>query len=492
MKLTDEQIAVVDACKDGRALVVEAGAGTGKTSTLRAAASAMAGRRILYLAYNKTTQLSAQRSFPRNVTAKTAHSLAHKALRDGHKKRLEKDPRVPLAILAARFGVDSPFKLDEDAPLTPAAMASMALATVERYCNSADDDLDGRHLRVPPRMRKHLEALAPEILPVARKMWADLVDPNGEKAKFDHPHYLKMWALTRPSLPYDVVQLDEAQDTNPVLAQVVLDSSAQKIAIGDGAQQLYAWRGAVDALRDWPGERLLLTQSWRYGQAIAERANLFLEALGSDLRVTGSPHIQSVVGPLADADATLCRSNAGTVVELIRMLEEGKSPSIQGGVDGMQRLARAAQRLQAGQPVEHPELVLFSSWDELRDYADSEVGTDLRSFVKLVDELGAERVIKELDRASAGDGTNVLSTVHKSKGLEYPSVRIAGDFEVPGSEGGEMAFTPIRPPEAMIAYVAVTRAQHRLDDYGLGWIDEYMPEHRQQIAQSRHRHKGWR
>jgi superfamily II DNA or RNA helicase len=72
---TAEQQAAVDAFTTGGTVVVHAGAGTGKTSTLRLLSAARSTAKGLYLAYNKAIQTEAERSFPRNVDCRTAHSL---------------------------------------------------------------------------------------------------------------------------------------------------------------------------------------------------------------------------------------------------------------------------------------------------------------------------------------------------------------------------------------------------------------------------------
>lgn len=53
-------------------------AGTGKTSTLVWYAEQRPDLRFLYVAFNKSVAKEAERRFPRNVSCKTAHSLAFK------------------------------------------------------------------------------------------------------------------------------------------------------------------------------------------------------------------------------------------------------------------------------------------------------------------------------------------------------------------------------------------------------------------------------
>jgi hypothetical protein len=61
---TGEQQAVIDASQSGADLVIEAGAGTGKTSTLRLVAATQPRRRGVYVAYNKAIASDAKRSSP--------------------------------------------------------------------------------------------------------------------------------------------------------------------------------------------------------------------------------------------------------------------------------------------------------------------------------------------------------------------------------------------------------------------------------------------
>jgi hypothetical protein len=72
-----EQDAALDAFRSGDDLVLQAGAGTGKTTTLTMLGSATRwqGR---YLAFNRSIAREAQRRFLGNVVCSTAHSLAFK------------------------------------------------------------------------------------------------------------------------------------------------------------------------------------------------------------------------------------------------------------------------------------------------------------------------------------------------------------------------------------------------------------------------------
>jgi superfamily I DNA/RNA helicase len=80
-------------------------------------------------------------------------------------------------------------------------------------------------------------------------------------------------------------------------------------------------------------------------------------------------------------------------------------------------------------------------------------------------------VIDIMDRLSPEEAAEVVvSTAHKAKGREWPAVRIAADFPEPRcSHNGQP--TQVPRADAMLAYVAVTRARHILDPQGLAWVD---------------------
>src|SRR6516225_8095891 len=86
-KPTAEQQAIIDAAISGGNLVIQAGAGTGKTSTLEMIARVLT-KKAIYIAYNKSIATEAATRFPDHVTCKTSHSLAFGAVGRKYAKRL--------------------------------------------------------------------------------------------------------------------------------------------------------------------------------------------------------------------------------------------------------------------------------------------------------------------------------------------------------------------------------------------------------------------
>ena len=471
---TEEQCAARDTFAAGHSFVLEAGAGTGKTSTLKLLAETAPDRKGLYVAFNRAIAQEAQAKFPANVTVKTIHALAMHGTGFAFKDRLNK-PTVPLYLAANRLGIFGDFTPTADRRLRPTTQAGLAMRTVRRFCASSDDTIKKRHVPHTPGLSgSQQRTVAKLIVPLAKKVWADVSDPLADNFRFEHDHYLKVWALSHPIWNADFVLYDEAQDANPVVSAMVADQlqgGRQLVAVGDSAQGIYGWRGAVDAMESFDVDITLpLSQSFRFGEQIAEEANVWLELLKSDMRLTGRPDLDSrAVLTVPQPDAVLCRTNGAAVAELFAALDESVRVGLVGGGNDLLAVARAALDLKAGNPTEHEEFALFASWDEVRDYADSGDDPHLAVLVKVIESHGPPAIIAAIQAAAHEQSADrTLSTLHKAKGREWGTVRLAGDFSMPRVDEDGKEVLPSRD-ELMVSYVAVTRAMHTLGIGNLGW-----------------------
>jgi hypothetical protein len=473
---TDEQTAAADAFSAGDHLVLQAGAGTGKTTTLTMLAAATP-RRGRYLAFNKSIAQAAAAVFPRTVACKTAHSLAFAAVGHRYGDRLNA-PRVPSWKQGQHLDLIQPVTVGGRTIPQP-ILASVMLRTVTTFCHSADATLQTHHvphLRGLETPERHSH-LAEAVLPYAQKAWADLQHPDAGVVRFTHDHYLKIWALSEPVIDADYLLLDEAQDTNPVLEEVFTRQRdhAQLVMVGDSAQAIYGWRGAKDVMTDFKGTALTLSRSFRFGPALAEEANRWLALVDAPIRLTGTDAIPTRIGPLEHPEAILCRTNVGTMIEIMNLLPTSRRVALAGGAEPLRALARAAHDLQHGRRTTHPELLLFERWGDLKEYAEHDpAGGDLAPLVEVVEQHGTQAILAAVDQLVPEQYADVtVSTAHKAKGREWATVRISADF-IPEDTGemdedGRPTTASIDPDEARLAYVAVTRARHHLDIGGLAW-----------------------
>ncbi|MFD6432078.1 UvrD-helicase domain-containing protein [Streptomyces venezuelae] len=478
---TDEQAHAADTFRAGHHLVLQAGAGTGKTSTLGLLASSTR-RRGRYLAFNKDIARDAATRFPRTMLCKTAHATAYAALGHRYTNRLN-SPRQPAWKTGQALGITRPLRIG-DHEIGPRALSHTVLRTVTRYCYSADSTLAHHHV---PHMRgldaadDHAQ-LVGQVMPFALKAWTDLHNPERGVVRFEHDHYLKMWALTGPRLEADFLFLDEAQDTNPVLEEVFAAQRghAQLVMVGDSAQAIYGWRGARDVMNGFDATPLTLTRSFRFGPLIADEANRWLILADAPIRLTGTEAIATDVGVLNRPDAVLCRTNIGAMAEVMRLLGAGHRVALTRGRQQLAALALAARDLKDGRRTSHPELVLFTSWGELQDYAAYDpAGRDVQPFVDLVDTHGPDAILAAVDQLTDEEHADVtVSTAHTAKGREWPTVQIGNDFPPPKDTDqhdaqGRPIPEPVSDTDARLAYVAVTRARRQLDLGGLSWINTH-------------------
>lgn len=471
---TDEQAHALELFGTGAGLAIEAGAGTGKTSTLTLLARST-NRGGQYVAFNKAIVTDAAAKMPGTVAASTAHSLAYRAVGKDYARRL-RGGRMRSDQIARHLGVD-PFVVSygtERKVLQPGYMGSLVMRAVGRFCQTTDEApnrshvpyIDGIDLPRPDGRRTYTnnDEVAAILEPHLRRAWADLCRTEG-RLPFRHDHYLKLWALSHPRINADFILFDEAQDANPVLVGVMAEQThAQLVFVGDSNQAIYEFTGAVNALATVPADqRAYLSQSFRFGPAVAEVANRMLDKLDAELRLRGTDAVASVVDAVADPDAVLCRTNATAVERVLAVQAEGRKVHLVGGGAEVVDFAKAAQDLMDRGHTNHPELACFRSWNEVDDYVRSDPqGSELRLMANLVNDYTVPTILGALERMIPESAAEVIvSTAHKAKGREWDSVQIAGDFPTGKAKDGTPQ--PIAPSEYRLMYVAATRARRELD-----------------------------
>jgi superfamily I DNA/RNA helicase len=491
MKLTPEQAAARDEFAAGKNLVVQAGAGSGKSSTLREAAKAVPRRQGRVLMFNSANAKEAKRTFPPNVRCSTIHGQAWHIGR-----KYDEYNRVPLVrqdgarggarrqpgwMVADILRITHKIECDK-VPIEPRTLGRLAIETVDRWCLGIDPEITTEHVPWQRTMTPEGNAeLAEHVVRWARKAWQDIMDLSHGQLNCKHDHYLRMWWNTgRAYMKTDFIMLDEAQDSNKLAAAIVQrQTHAQLIAVGDSAQAISSWRGATDALETWPADvTLWLTQSFRFGERVAEWANMMLSLIGAPLRLRGTPSIASTVGPLDLPRAVLCRTNAGAVSAAIKALDAGRKAALANGGTAIREFAEAAAALQAGERTAHPDLFAFPDWPAVQKYVDEDpAGGDLAALVRLAEEHGPAELVTLVDSLTAErDAEVTMSTVHGAKGLEWDSVLVGDDFAAPGwreDEDGQARRKPVETEAGRLMYVAMTRPRLRLGPGGLGWVPEW-------------------
>lgn len=451
--LTAEQKSIVrKTVQPGEILKIIAFAGTGKTTTLASYALNRPNQHFLYIAFNKSMQLDAQQKFPSNVTCRTVHALAFPRFGSNYQHKLN-NPRVHQVSDA--LGIATYYD------------AKAVLDTATNYIISADRELSKQHL---PGDRRDSSS-AGSTIDQAALLWQLMQDTDDSRIPMPHDGYLKLFQLSDPQLNYDALLLDEAQDTNPVTAALVQQQNCARILVGDPYQQIYGFRGAVDAMQHVESDNIsYLTNSFRFNQHIADVANLILQAFKDEshvIRGVGNHgSLQSVNIPYT----MIARTNAGLFDEAVSHYRR-HSIAILGLRDKPFRQIEDAYYLHEDnhQYIRDPFLKKFDSYEVMKEYAKSVDDFELLSLCKVIDNYEGVDIPSMLDRIrekTVNDPSKadvILTTTHKAKGLEFDHVKLADDF-VPLIDNDEPKdVEKVDSEEINLIYVALTRTKKQLE-----------------------------
>lgn len=470
---TAEQSLIIEKSRSFKSASVQAGAGCGKTFSIIGVIQNNPNSRCLYLAFNKAMAQEAQQKFRKhklsNAKAMTGHGLAFRSLGSQYSHKLNERPVG--SMLAEAIGC-VPFELD-DMYLSASDVAIEAFSWVTKFQHSADPTLGPKSIPnhfagLFGRDESVLKSGILHLMPVAREIWKRMSDPD-DPLPCTPDTVLKMFQLSRPKLNSDLLLVDESQDSNPVLIDLVeMQSHARKLWVGDPMQQLYSFRNAVNAFEHIDTQaHFSLTQSFRFGPAIADLGTEVIQCFyqRSDWRLHGLEVLDSRVSFGRDRgafefDAVLYRNNADLLADLISCEEQGIRAYVNGGIQDEYYLILGILQLMSGKRSTIKELRSFRTFKEFYRYVESPLGSDMKKLLLLiVTHIGEDSVVVEdkTRKRSAGqqqalgrsgishmleilrsvskrkprEAEIVLSTAHKAKGDEWPSVRLADGFKNP-------------------------------------------------------------
>lgn len=459
-QLTPEQQLVV--ASKAKLLAVDAFAGTGKTSTLVAYAEARPRARILYIAFNKSVATEAKERFPSNVECRTTHSLAYGSV--GKK-------------FADKLGNAQPYAVAQVLNCTP-KRAKQVLETLSAWLCSADPEITVDHVNRDDIDKEMEVGLLVEL---ASRVWEEMQNPRSP-LKMPHDGYLKLWALSKPRLSFDIILLDEAQDTNPLTLELVMaQKHATIVLVGDRHQGIYGFRKAMNAMEHVQAdERVALTRSFRFGQSIADVATLVLNRFKKESRcIEGRADIP--VNWFVDTSKHHCvlsRTNAelfAAGANFIRARRHGAAVHFIGGFDSyLFGKVLDAYFLWADERarIKDPSIARFMSFSKFKEYGSEAGDAEVKALVRTVETYRTEvpeiyNALKAAETPIQDRAAVTLATAHRAKGLEFDQVYMTDDFiELPPAPDDDLE-------EINLLYVGFTRAIRavRLPASLSGWLE---------------------
>lgn len=476
-----QQQACIDAVQSSDFLKIDAVAGSGKTSTL-VMISEVVKTPSLYCAFNKVTALEAEAKFGKHVVCQTTHSLAYAKFGARLRNKLIRPQGAYINVAYTGGEIGRYFKMFSG-PLTKPQLGLFVKKTVERYEQSSDLTIDRKHVvthDITDAVTKAMSAAKLSnmtkpliastinlVLNTAKALWAARINP-ASVVMASHDTYLKLFQLSKPKLGFDVVYLDEAADTTPCVLDIVMSQceTSKVILVGDDRQSIYQWRGAVNAMTTIGGLTLPLSQSFRYGPAIAEVA---MAVLAGTTKVVGHANIASVAGvnviDITKPYTRLFRTNAALLTEAVYALTKNEKISIEIDTKDFIKLLSSAMALFADNmlAVKHERIIPFANWTDLVE--EGKYDNELARVAKLVKENKAQTIIKVLSNYRPIANPHVImTTAHKSKGREWYQVKLENDFPSHFKmRDNNLVWEGIPVAEQNLLYVAATRASHFLE-----------------------------
>ena len=461
--------------------VVKAVAGSGKTFTvIEAVKKIPPTASVVMLAFNRRAADDLKSTAPDHADARTFHSLGYGALRASIGKLVVCEDKVRRlcreTLDEVRFYRYAPF-VQKLVSFAKAAGVGVLVDDEESFWTAVVDHHD-LTLDDP-------EATEPEGIQIARAILRKSTQ-QAERSRivdFDDQLYLPvLWRLSPKR--YDWVFVDEAQDTNPVrqeLARKALRRGGRLVAVGDPNQAIYGFTGAsTDAMdhleREFDAEIFPLSVNYRCCRAAIELAQTLVPEIqahdgapeGTVVRLENDAEkLDAALRELGPKDAVLCRFTAPLVTTAYKLIGQGIGCRILGREIGegllnlvkkmraesleelysslqdhlsIERTRLLAREQEArAQSIEDRITCLFTIMDQL---------TDLKELTPAIERLFTD-----------SNGVLTLSTVHKAKGGEWPTVLLLAASR----STAKMARKRWQQTqETNIRYVAYTRAKERL------------------------------
>ena len=479
---TAEQIAIHDRIEAARnkersgSFAIDAKAGSGKTTTAVACANVFPKRSAM-VAFNKAIADELVAKLQGSVSASTFHSLGLRQLRERNSAARPDSYKMVNIIrndlkfghgyhpytdtiecmFANGVGIDNVMELYDRKTIIEAVGISDALVP-------QDLDID----IFVDRVRSVLE----------------LTLANQNKISFPEMLWLPLrlqkenkWNMQE----YSYMFIDEAQDVSPIRWMLAKAVSKYQVPIGDPFQAIYGFAGAMSGafqhmINDGNMDVLTLSTSWRCSKAVIEEAQRLIgdvifaspNAKEGSVRELDAP---MVIGMIHDWERNsgeshmiCCRTNAPLFKIAMRWIKESKPFELRN--DMAERLLKLVKRLSEGAKT----FIMFEAnlleWKEEQEeiYADAKgvlrriqeqyecILTVMKQSMDIADMcLNFEYIVN----SKSGP---ILSTIHKTKGLEFDHVYLFRPDLLPAPWVDENDLEAMQQ-EKNLEYVAVTRAK---------------------------------
>lgn len=472
---TEEQSVILAAERETRDnLLIDALAGAAKTTTLEMLSHQMS-EPSLAIAFNKKIAMELQKRMASSTTSKTMHSLGlgvaqsflgvRRANVDFDKrKRLLQETIPRLGSDSSQYEMMQENFVDILGAIRFGAECGWIPDAAKRNATPLMNDEDFQmHFEGWENAWKISDIEWECIRKVSELAVFEAVQDN----IIDYTDMLLIPACYNVRFPYyPTIMVDEAQDLNS-LNHRILDKMAKKsrvIAVGDPCQAIYGFRGAhedsMQLLADKFSMRYLpLTISFRCAESIvkhvqwrAPHMRYRKDAPLGSVRAVGEWTAGMI--PEGKPVAIICRNNAPLFSLAMKLLKAGRRPQLASG-DVLAGIEKDLKKIGPAATPQEDAIPLFEAYATKlkKKYGAKQFLMDkldcIEDFILGAATLGD--AVKAVQKLINSSGPIVLTTGHKSKGLEWDTVFFL-DEHIIGKEG----------QEKNLRYVIATRAKQEL------------------------------
>lgn len=451
MILTKEQENIVNSSLES--FKINAVAGSGKTTTLLLYAQKNPHLKILYLAYNKSLQISILEKLNtfkiQNLHTSTIHSLAYNKTRAfDYSLTNELKPHILDRFL-------SYYELDNNQKTFYASNLYLAVLKdlVNFYCNSSliniDEKLIDAFIKQSDFEAQYLELINKKKSKLLEHLKAVLGAMKRKEIEATHDFYLKMYYLSKnlsKDINYDLILIDEAQDISDVMIAIVENFGKKRVYVGDSFQQIYSFRYATNALFKIDLPAYNLSHSFRFSNSYAKTLEILLNKAytlngGKKLVLHGIDSSTKVGLEFIDFSkqfTVISRTTFNLMQEIIKYINSKKKLYFEGGYSSYSFMNQTVYSIfylknRKNEKITIEELKNFSSIYELESFAKETKNQEYLNIIKFINTYGdnifeINNKTKSLVTTIKEEADIIFTTTHKAKGMEYEQVIMLDDF----------------------------------------------------------------
>lgn len=470
------------AIQDHGNLVVQASAGSGKTTTLEKLYSMLSGS-VLLMAFNKSIADELAIRLP-NATVGTYHKIGLSIVSKSY-GRVQIDNDKNWKLMRGYLG--------ESAKYLQSPIKKLASMVKNNLTNDNDKDL----WELVEYYGIELNGNQSDIFATVRFLIQSAKN-NPKVIDFDDMIWLPN-VLDLKGDTFDWILVDELQDTNKAQSELisrVANGNSRVVGVGDPFQSIYAFRGANsnaidDFISRWNAQTLPLSITYRNPKSVVSLVNdqfpdIPLECWdNAQDGLVEMIQYEKALEQMSVGDMILCRVNADLVAPCFQMIRKGVKAVIRGRDIGS-NLASLVRKMKAYSMTD-----LFSKLDgyyqnESAKLLAAEKEMQLQNLTDKVNTIYAlsdginsvDELLERITSVFSDDNAAIMfSSIHKAKGLEADRVFILRPDLLPHPMAKK---SWERTQERNLEYVCYTRSKREL--YLVGTAKDVSVSHTAYIA----------